>query len=97
VNNFMTFIAFITQNQQLKITSTITIPMIQYINKESPYHCSFPKSIYPNQQSYNPYVHPNGDDCVSWLRSSEGMRERERERRKEVLPLTFFFFCRVLV
>ena len=63
--NFDIYTSFITQNLQLGITPTITIPMIQYINKESPFHCSYPKSVYPNQQAYNPYVHPNGDDCVS--------------------------------
>ena len=33
------------------------------INKANVVHCSFPKSKYGNQQSFNPYVHPNGDDC----------------------------------
>ena len=61
------YLDFISTNQGLGITSTITIPMIQYINKESEYHCSFPKSIYPNQQEYNPYIHPNGDYCVRLL------------------------------
>jgi len=64
--------SFITQNNALGVTSTITIPMIQFINKMSAYHCSFPKSIYPNQQSYNPYVHPNGDDCGNGLNSTGG-------------------------
>jgi hypothetical protein len=64
--------SFITTNIQLGITPTITIPMIQYINKESPYHCSYPKSVYPNQQTYNPYVHPNGDDCGNGVNSTGG-------------------------
>jgi hypothetical protein len=63
---------FITTNIALGITPTITIPMIQYINKESEYHCSFPKSIYPNQQSFNPYVHPNGDSCGNGLNTTGG-------------------------
>jgi hypothetical protein len=41
--------------------------MIEYINKESAYHCSYPKSIYGPQQSYNPYIHPNNDDCGNGL------------------------------
>jgi len=54
---------FITINNQLKTRTVVTVPMIEYINKMSVVHCSFPKTEYPNQQSYNPYVHPNGDDC----------------------------------
>jgi hypothetical protein len=41
----------------------ITIPIIPYVNKSSPWNCSFPVSVYGAQQSTNPYVHPNGDSC----------------------------------
>eukprot|EP01121_Diplochlamys_sp_Union-15-3_P005268 TRINITY_DN15597_c0_g1_i1.p1 TRINITY_DN15597_c0_g1~~TRINITY_DN15597_c0_g1_i1.p1 ORF type:complete len:652 (-),score=145.36 TRINITY_DN15597_c0_g1_i1:70-2025(-) len=54
---------YITLNNQVGSKTVITIPMIQYINKESAWHCSFPKSVYGPQQSYNPYIHPNNDDC----------------------------------
>ena len=41
----------------------ITIPIIPYVNKSSAWNCSFPVSVYGAQQSTNPYVHPNGDNC----------------------------------
>jgi hypothetical protein len=41
----------------------ITIPIIPYVNKMSAWNCSFPVSVYGAQQSTNPYVHPNGDNC----------------------------------
>src|SRR5580658_7655740 len=41
----------------------LTIPIIPYVNKSSAWTCSFPVSIYGPQQSTNPYVHPNGDNC----------------------------------
>jgi hypothetical protein len=41
----------------------ITIPIIPYVNKLSAWNCSFPVSAYGAQQSTNPYVHPNGDNC----------------------------------
>jgi hypothetical protein len=34
----------------------ITIPIIDYINKNSAASCSYPKSLYPTQDKYNPYV-----------------------------------------
>jgi len=45
----------------------ITIPIIPYVNKSSAWSCSFPVSIYGPQQSTNPYVHPNGDNCGNSL------------------------------
>jgi phage pi2 protein 07 len=54
---------FITINNKYQTRTVVTVPMIQYINKDSPVHCSFPKSVYGPQQKYNPYVHPNNDDC----------------------------------
>ncbi|MGB2636338.1 MAG: Ig-like domain repeat protein [Candidatus Acidiferrum sp.] len=41
----------------------LTIPIIPYVNKSAAWSCSFPVSVYGAQQSTNPYVHPNGDDC----------------------------------
>jgi hypothetical protein len=41
----------------------LTIPIIPYVNKSSAWTCSFPVSVYGAQQSTNPYVHPNGDNC----------------------------------
>src|ERR1700691_2807349 len=41
----------------------ITIPIIPYVNKLAAWNCSFPVSIYGAQQSTNPYVPPNGDNC----------------------------------
>ncbi|MGB8521378.1 MAG: glycoside hydrolase family 44 protein [Candidatus Acidiferrales bacterium] len=41
----------------------LTIPIIPYVNKMAAWSCSFPVSIYGAQQSTNPYVHPNGDNC----------------------------------
>ena len=41
----------------------LTIPIIPYVNKSAAWSCSFPVSDYGAQQSTNPYVHPDGDDC----------------------------------
>ena len=41
----------------------ITVPIIPFVNKASEWNCSFPVSVYGAQQSTNPYVHPNGDNC----------------------------------
>lgn len=41
----------------------ITIPIIPYINSTAAWNCSFPVSVYGAQQSTNPYVHPNGNNC----------------------------------
>jgi hypothetical protein len=41
----------------------ITIPIIPFVDKSASWSCSFPVSVYGAQQSTNPYVHPNGDDC----------------------------------
>jgi Glycoside hydrolase family 44 len=41
----------------------LTIPIIPYINSTAAWTCSFPVSVYGPQQSTNPYVHPNGDNC----------------------------------
>ncbi|AXC11409.1 cellulase, putative [Acidisarcina polymorpha] len=48
----------------------ITIPIIPYVNNSSAWSCSFPTSIYGAQQSTNPYVHPNGEDCGNSISST---------------------------
>jgi Glycoside hydrolase family 44/Bacterial Ig-like domain (group 3) len=45
----------------------LTIPIIPYVNKSAAWSCSFPVSVYGAQQSTNPYVHPNGDNCGNSL------------------------------
>jgi hypothetical protein len=64
--------AVISANKSLGTKSIITVPVIDWINNASPYHCSFPESKYPGQQSYNPYVHPNGDNCGNGVNASTG-------------------------
>jgi hypothetical protein len=48
----------------------VTIPIIPYVNKTAAWNCSFPVSVYGAQQSTNPYVHPNGDNCGNSLTTS---------------------------
>ena len=48
----------------------LTIPIIPYVNKTASWNCSFPVSVYGAQQSTNPYVHPNGDNCGNSLTTS---------------------------
>jgi Glycoside hydrolase family 44/Bacterial Ig-like domain (group 3) len=48
----------------------LTIPIIPYVNKSAAWTCSFPVSVYGAQQSTNPYVHPNGDNCGNSITSS---------------------------
>jgi hypothetical protein len=48
----------------------ITIPIIPFVNKLSAWNCSFPVSLYGAQQSTNPYVHPNGDNCGNSITSN---------------------------
>jgi Glycoside hydrolase family 44/Bacterial Ig-like domain (group 3) len=48
----------------------LTIPIIPYVNKSAAWNCSFPVSVYGAQQSTNPYVHPNGDDCGNSIASN---------------------------
>jgi hypothetical protein len=64
--------AFVSQDKALGTKSIITVPIIDYINNSAAYHCSYPESVYPNQQSYNPYVHPNGDNCGNGTSASTG-------------------------
>ncbi|MBV9389203.1 MAG: discoidin domain-containing protein [Chroococcidiopsidaceae cyanobacterium CP_BM_ER_R8_30] len=62
--------AFVDKNRAIGTQSVLTIPAIEYINKSSDWICSFPESLYGSQQSYNPYVHPNGDNCGNGVSSS---------------------------
>src|SRR5580700_9611986 len=48
----------------------LTIPIIPYVNKSAAWTCSFPVSVYGAQQSTNPYVHPNGDNCGNSISTS---------------------------
>jgi len=48
----------------------ITIPIIPYVSSTSASNCSFPTSVYGAQQSTNPYVHPNGENCGNSISSS---------------------------
>jgi hypothetical protein len=48
----------------------LTIPIIPYVNKIAAWNCSFPVSVYGAQQSTNPYVHPNGDNCGNSIASN---------------------------
>jgi hypothetical protein len=48
----------------------LTIPIIPYVNKSAAWNCSFPVSVYGAQQSVNPYVHPNGDNCGNSIASN---------------------------
>lgn len=50
----------------------LTIPIVPFINKASPWDCSYPKSQFPDQESFNPYVHPNGDDCGNGVLTDGG-------------------------
>lgn len=51
----------------------LTIPIIPYVNKMAAWNCSFPVSVYGAQQSTNPYVHPNGDNCGNSI-ATNGMQ-----------------------
>ena len=51
-------------------SALITIPIIPYVNSTSAWTCSFPTSVYGAQQSTNPYVHPNGENCGNSLTPS---------------------------
>lgn len=53
----------IAANKATGTKQVLTIPTIEYINNDSPWHCGFPVSLYPNQQSYNPYVPYGGGQC----------------------------------
>jgi hypothetical protein len=50
----------------------LTISIVPYIDSVSAWDCSYPKSQFPEQQSFNPYVHPNGDDCGNGVLTDGG-------------------------
>lgn len=62
----------IDTNKTIGAKTVMTVPIIDFINKSKEWVCSFPKSIYSEQQSYNPYVHPiiNGQltDCGNGIK-----------------------------
>ena len=64
--------AVVDANRTVGAKSIITVPIIDYINNAAPYHCSYPQSKYPAQQSYNPYVHPSGDNCGNGTSAATG-------------------------
>ena len=53
--------AFIAKVQGVGGKALLTIPIIDYINKATAIDCSYPVSIYGEQQKTNPYVHPTID------------------------------------
>jgi len=56
--------AFVTTNQANGSKSMVTMPMLPYINATSAINCSYPSSLYPNQQSWDPYnTLPDGSQC----------------------------------
>lgn len=61
---------FIDTNRSIGTQSVITIPVIEYITKSSIPTCSFLESVYGPQQSFNPYFHPNGDNCGNGVSTS---------------------------
>ncbi len=62
--------AFIDANRAAGSKSLLTVPVIGWVNRTSDWNCSYPQSVYPNQQRYNPYVHPNGDNCGNGVDTS---------------------------
>ncbi len=55
--------AMVRNFQPAGTRALITLPIIPYINSTAAWNCSFPVSVYGPQQSTNPYVHPNNDNC----------------------------------
>ncbi len=58
---------FVNSAQAQGSKSMVTVPMVPYINKTSDPNCSYPQSLYPNQQSFitlsNGLVCGNGHDA----------------------------------
>ena len=50
----------------------LTIPLVPYLDSVSEYDCSYPSTQFPDQQSFNPYVHPNGYDCGNGVLTDGG-------------------------
>ena len=62
--------ALVAQDKAAGSQTLLTIPIIPYINSSAAWNCSFPVSVYGAQQSTNPYVHPNGDNCGNSISAS---------------------------
>jgi hypothetical protein len=69
--------AIVAKDIALGTRTIVTIPMMEYINNASAWHCSFPESVYGPQQSYDPYVHPNGDNCGNGVLQNGQLIPRE--------------------
>jgi hypothetical protein len=63
----------------------ITIPIIPYVNSTAAWNCSFPTSVYGAQQSTNPYVHPNGENCGNSI-STSGAQLKDTDILANNLP-----------
>ncbi len=56
--------ALVLADEATKSQTLLTIPIIPYINSSTTTSCSFPTSVYGQQQSVNPYfTFPDGDTC----------------------------------
>jgi hypothetical protein len=64
--------AIVGYNRPTLTKSIVTVPIIGDINNAAAWHCSYPESVYPGQQSYNPYIHPNGDNCGNGTSAATG-------------------------
>jgi len=69
--------AIIAQDITTHTKTIVTIPMIEYINNASAWHCSFPESTYGAQTSYDPYLHPGGDNCGNGVKAGGGLIPQE--------------------
>ncbi|MGP8060883.1 MAG: glycoside hydrolase family 44 protein [Acidimicrobiales bacterium] len=60
--------ALVAQDKAFGAQTMLTVPIIPYINKTSATNCSFPSTLYPSQQSWNPDVTlPGGAECGNGL------------------------------
>ena len=73
---------FVQKDRTAGARSLLTIPIIPYLNSKVSWDCSYPRSTFPPQQAYNPYVHPNGDDCGNSVLVSDGTSIRLTEQQK---------------
>lgn len=63
--------ALVESDRSAGALTDVTIPIIPWINKSSATNCSFPTSVYGQQQSVNPYyTGPNGSKCGNGLTPS---------------------------
>jgi hypothetical protein len=53
----------VENNRANGVKTVVTVPTGPYINNQSETHCSYPVSIYGEQEAVNPYDHPGGDSC----------------------------------